>query len=210
MKRLRALICGIALLLHAPINLAAPGAHGPNGEHLDIPAGAGASSTSAPQFETMSEHLEITGHLHAESRQLRLYVNHFDNSEPVLDAATEVEVQVVLPDGDIAAAAVLDAQEGAYVVTDTALLAALRPAGEYPLMLTVIGPDSSRYGSDLLEAKLHVPQTGGEMPQEQATTPWLARVPPHVWITGSALFALRLLLDLFQGLRRRKRTTVAP
>jgi len=183
--------------------LAAPGAHGPNGEHLDIPAGAAVAGDSAPQFETMSEFLEITGHLHTDSQQLRLYINHFDDSEPVVDAGTEVEVQVLLPSGDITAEAPLDKAEGAYVVSDKKLLEALQVAGEYPLMLTVIGPEGSRYGSDLLEAKLHVPQTGEADAATSQEGSWLARVPLSVWLVLTAVLALRLLADALRWGRQR-------
>jgi len=182
---------------------AAPGAHGPNGEHLDIPAGAAVGGSSAPQFETMSEFLEITGHLHADSQQLRLYINHFDDSEPVLDETTEVELQAMLPGGDITAAAKLDAAEGAYVVSDKKLLDALQTAGEYALMMTVIGPEGSRYGSDLLEAKLHVPETDEGAADAVASANWLARVPLSVWLGLTAVLALRLLADVLRWGRQR-------
>jgi len=179
------------ILLCASRSFAAPGAHGPNGEHLDIPAGHVANADSQPQFETMSEHLEITGHLHADG--LYLYLNLFDSSAPVLDETTEVEVQLLLPTGDITAAAALDAGLGAYVVRDMALLTALQAAGEHALMLTIIGPENSSYGSDLLEAKLHVPESDAEA---VASNAWLARVPLSFWLTSFALLVLRLGFDI--------------
>ena len=46
---------GFALLVLAGTpSYAAPGAHGPNGEHLDAPAKAGANSGSVPSFEARS------------------------------------------------------------------------------------------------------------------------------------------------------------
>jgi len=173
-----------------PSSFAVPGAHGPNGEHLDVPASSVTNTDSQPQLETMSEHLEITGHLHADG--LRLYINHFDSSEPVLDENTEVEVQV-LSSATVTAAATFHASEGAYVVSDTALLDALQTAGEHALILTVIGPEDSRYGSDLLEAKLHIPETT----ETAASTGWLARVPLSLWWTCAALLLLRLLGDVW-------------
>jgi len=191
--------CAIALAcwvwLCIPSSFAALGAHGPNGEHLDVPASSVANADSPPQFETMSEHLEITGHLHADG--LRLYINHFDSSAPVLDERTEVEVQM-LSSATVTAAATFHVTQGAYVVSDTALLNALQTAGEHALILTVIGPDDSRYGSDLLEAKLHIPETA----EAAAMTGWLARVPLSFWWTCAALLLLRLLGDVWCWRRR--------
>ena len=48
--------------LSTGIAWASPGAHGPNGEHLDAAPTAGATS-SAPRFEAKSESYELVGRL---------------------------------------------------------------------------------------------------------------------------------------------------
>src|SRR3989475_3904658 len=51
-----------ALFAFADVSLAAPGAHGPNGEHLDGPA-TQVQGSSAPRLETRSESFEMVGRL---------------------------------------------------------------------------------------------------------------------------------------------------
>jgi len=85
------------------------------------------------------------------------------------------------------------------------MLDALQTAGEHALILTVIGPNDSRYGSDLLEAKLHIPET-----TEATTTPsLLARVPLSLWWTCAALLLLRLLGDVWCWRKRQLTKAIA-
>lgn len=122
---------------------AAPGAHGPSGEHLETPAG-GASASTAPGFETRSELFEIVGRLHSD--ELSLFVDRFDSNAPVMGATVEVE------SGGHKASATFHADLGDYSITDAALLAALKKAGEHALVLTVMAGDDA----DLLDATLVV------------------------------------------------------
>ena len=128
-------------LLANPAALAAPGAHGPNGEHLDAPATARAAS-ALPRVEAKSEMFELVATLHAS--ELSVLVDRFDTNEPVLGAALEVE------SGGIQAQATFHADHGDYAVDDPKLLALLRSPGEHGLVFTLIaGKDS-----DLLEGTL--------------------------------------------------------
>src|SRR5438105_2761993 len=69
---------------------ASPGAHGPNGEHLDGPPAAVASGTATPRLEAHSEMFEIVGHL--APGELALFINRYDSNEPVLGAKVDVEL----------------------------------------------------------------------------------------------------------------------
>lgn len=132
----------ILLALAGPWVWAAPGAHGPNGEHLDAPAGVAASASSAPRFEANSETFELVGRL--ESGALSLMVNRFATNEPVLQAKVEVE------SGSLKVPATFNPQAGDYVVSDAAFLKQLATPGDHPLVITVLAGNDT----DLLDGTL--------------------------------------------------------
>lgn len=141
-RRLLPAVVLIALLLtaHAPA-LAAPGAHGPNGEHLDGPTAVRAAS-ALPRIEASSEDFELVAELR--TGELAIVVDRYASNEPVLGAKLEVE------SGPLKAIAAFRAEQGDYVVTDAPLLKALAAPGEHGLVFTLVtGPDS-----DLLDGKL--------------------------------------------------------
>ena len=139
-----ALALALAVPLLAPSRaLASPGAHGPNGEHLDAPA-AGAAGASAPQIETFSELFELTGQL--SGGELSLLVDRYDSNEPVLNGKLEVQYK------DIKAQARYHADIGDYAVDDPRLLKALATPGKHALLFTFVAGEES----DLLEATLEV------------------------------------------------------
>ena len=135
------------LLLANPPALAGPGAHGPNGEHLDGPATLRATS-ALPRVEAKSEAFELVAELRA--TELIIVIDRFESNEPVLGAKLEVE------NGAFKAVAAYRAEQGDYVVTDAALLKSLAAPGEHGLVFTLlVGQDS-----DLLDGTL-VNATGG-------------------------------------------------
>ena len=139
----------MTLLLLAPPApaLAAPGAHGPNGEHLDGPATMRAAS-SLPRVEAKSEAFELVAELRA--GELAIFVDRFESNEPVLGAKLEVE------SGPLKAVAAFRAEQGDYVVTDAAMLKALAAPGDHGLVFTLLaGKDT-----DLLDGTL-VATAGG-------------------------------------------------
>lgn len=120
---------------------AAPGAHGPNGEHLDGPTTMRAAS-SQPRVEAKSEAFELVAELHAS--ELTILIDRYESNEPVLGARLEVE------SGPFKAVAAFRAEQGDYVVTDAAMLKALAAPGEHGLVFTLVaGKDS-----DLLDGTL--------------------------------------------------------
>lgn len=130
----------MALLAHTTA-MAAPGAHGPNGEHLDAPTTMRAAS-ALPRVEAKSDTFELVAELR--TGELVIVVDRFESNEPVLGAQLEVE------SGSLKAVAAFRAEQGDYAVTDAAMLKALAAAGEHGLVFTLVaGKDS-----DLLDGTL--------------------------------------------------------
>jgi len=137
----------LLLLASAPA-LAAPGAHGPNGEHLDGPATMRTAS-ARPRVEANTEAFELVAELRAS--ELAIVVDRYESNEPVLGAQLEVE------SGPLKAVAAFRADQGDYVVTDAAMLKSLAAPGEHGLVFTLVaGKDS-----DLLDGKLVNAAAGG-------------------------------------------------
>lgn len=132
------LIIGFTLnvqLLHA-----APGAHGPDGEHL-------ATETSQqlsllPRFETFSELFELVGELQPHS--LVLHLHDYQSNQPVANAQIELET------ANLSSSANYIADKNHYVIDDPALLAGLQQPGSHEIILTIISEDNA----DLLTASL--------------------------------------------------------
>jgi hypothetical protein len=138
---LRTAVLAAALL--AAQAFAAPGAHGPNGEHLDGPVQQ-ARTAASPRAETKSELFELVATL--AGGELSVLVDRYETNEPVLDAKVEVE------SGALKAVAKFQADYGVYSVDDAAMLQALARPGEHPLVFTIAaGPQT-----DLLDATLEV------------------------------------------------------
>lgn len=139
-----ALAAGLSALALASVSLgvaAAPGAHGPGGEHLDAPASV-ASASALPRVVAQSEAFELVAELRA--GELAIVVDRYETNEPVLGAALEVE------SGALKAVAAFRADQGDYVVTDAAFLEALSRPGEHALVFTLVAGQES----DLLDATL--------------------------------------------------------
>lgn len=145
----RVLLAGLAALLCAGLPVwAAPGAHGPGGEHLDGPAPAAAASAT-PRLEAHSELFELVGHLY--DSELSLMIDRYESNEPLLEAQVEVE------SGGLKAVAKFHADHGDYAVDDERLLALLRQPGEHALVFTIVKGQES----DLLDGTLVNTGTNG-------------------------------------------------
>jgi hypothetical protein len=137
----------ITLALAAAQALAAPGAHGPGGEHLDAPAAGSAAANTVPRLEAATDQFELVATL--ARGELAILIDRFESNEPVLGAQVQVE------SGGLKAVAAFRADSGDYAVADAPLLARLAQAGEHAIVFTVLaGADS-----DLLDGKLVI--TGG-------------------------------------------------
>jgi hypothetical protein len=136
---------GLALTLFSSSSFAAPGAHGPNGEHLDAP-GSSVTNSVAPRIETKSEAFELVGQL--QGGELSILINRFESNEPLLGANVEVE------SGNHKASAKFHSDHGDYAVADEAFLKVLAKPGQHPLVVTVVAGKEA----DLLEGTLNVPE----------------------------------------------------
>lgn len=143
---------------------ASPGAHGPNGEHLDS---RNVVLTSLnPKFETFTESFEMLGVL-LESK-LVIYLHDFKSNTPVKNASIELE------SGEFTAAADYSEELGTYSLTDQAMVELLNKTGEHEIVLTVMTEDNG----DLLVGNLsnnRVEHTGVEAEEDHHHHfPWWA------------------------------------
>lgn len=165
---------------------AGPGAHGPNGEHLDGPAGHSHSvASTAPRMETKSEDFELVATLAGD--ELSILIDRFATNEPVLGAKVEVQT------GQVKAVAKFHADHGDYAVADEAFLKALATPGEHALVVTL----NTGKESDLLDGVLKVEAVAAEHAHS---------VPRWAWGGGIVLL---LAAAVAVALRRaRRRTTL--
>jgi hypothetical protein len=135
---------GALLLVASTLSIAGPGAHGPNGEHLDGPATTRAAS-ALPRVEAQTETFELVATLQA--GELSVLIDRYDSNEPVLNARLEVE------SGGVKAKATFHADQGDYAVDNPKLLALLRTPGEHGLVFTLTaGKDSDLLNGTLVTA----------------------------------------------------------
>ncbi|MFK4709156.1 MAG: hypothetical protein ACT6S0_00480 [Roseateles sp.] len=127
--------------------VAAPGAHGPNGEHLDGPTTTASAGSSRPRIEAKTEQFELVATLGG--GELSMLIDRFATNEPVLNAQVEIE------SGGLKAKAPFHADLGDYAVADEAMLKLLSKPGDHAIVITVIAGDDS----DLLDATLKVTAT---------------------------------------------------
>lgn len=120
---------------------ASPGAHGPNGEHLDTSNSVLASFN--PKFESFTESFELLGELF--DTQLVIYLHDFKTNVPIEGADIELE------SGELSARAQYSDTLKAYVLTEQNMLELLNIEGEHEIVLTVMTQDNG----DLLLANLN-------------------------------------------------------
>lgn len=179
----------IVFLMSVGPVLAAPGAHGPGGEHLDAPASA-ATGKGAPRIEASSETFELVGRL--AGGELSILVDRFETNEPVLGAELEVRF------GDLRATAKFHADHGDYAIDEAAMLKALAVPGEHALVFRIVaGADS-----DLLDGTLSVPADAGDADHHDQD-----HVLERVLISAGALAAV--LFAVFLWRRRARRQVMA-
>lgn len=172
------MLCAVALAL-GPAQ-ASPGAHGPNGEHLDAPLGASGSG-SVPLVETFSEDFELVGQL--SGGELSVMIDRYQTNEPVEKAQLEVQYK------DIKAKATFHADMGDYAIDDARLLKALAVPGKHALLFTLVAGEES----DLLEGTLVVPEAHHDDAEHGGA--WK-------WALGAVLLGAALLCAVL--LRRRR------
>ena len=140
MKLFASIIVAFSLMASA---FASPGAHGPNGEHLDGQVSSGPAG-SVPRVETFSEMFELVGQL--SGGEFSVMIDRYDTNEPVLNGTLEVQYK------DMKAIAKYHADMGDYAIDDAKLLKALSLPGKHALLFTLVAGEES----DLLEGTLEV------------------------------------------------------
>lgn len=132
------LLFGVFLQSHALY--AAPGAHGPDGEHLATDTHTQVSLP--PRFETFSDVFELVGELQHDT--IVLYLHDFATNQFIADAQIELE------SGELATTADFVAAEHHYIIKNPELVQRLQQAGRHELILTIISANQA----DLLTASL--------------------------------------------------------
>lgn len=144
----------LTLLATLPLSLAAsPGAHGPNGEHLDGPPASAAGSDGRPRAEGFSELFEFVAHL--EKDALTMMMNVYETNEPVDGADVEVEFS------GIKEKAKFDPATGVYRFDDAKLIAALSVPGKHPLTFNVTKGDDFDIVPGTLDVSEHAHEHAG-------------------------------------------------
>lgn len=168
---------------------ASPGAHGPNGEHLDGPVQTAGAAQAAPRFEAQSDTFELVARL--QGGELSMLINRYASNEPVLNAEVEVEA------GGHKAKAPFHADLGDYAVDDKAMLDALAVAGDHAVIVTILaGADT-----DLLDGTL---VTHPVADARDADHHGVTGLSITAWIVVAAL-AVALLIVLATVRRNRSR-----
>lgn len=160
--------------------LANPGAHGPNGEHLDGPASSSAAGSSLPRVETFTEAFELVGHL--SGGELSIMIDRYETNEPVLNGQLEVQYK------DLKAKAKFHPDLGDYAIDDPRFLKAISAPGTHALLFTLIAGEES----DLLEGSLQANPAAGEHGHDSlAERPWFIALV-IVTVLLAAAFIVRL------------------
>ena len=174
-SRLRHAMLADTFIVSAAISLstsAAPGAHGPGGEHLDAPGASVSAGNASPRVESKSETFELVGRL--ESGVLSILIDRYETNEPVLDASVDIE------SGGTKAKAAFRAEQGDYVVTDPAMLKLLSGPGPYSLIFTI----SAGKDSDLLDGKLVSGSAAGSHESAGGISGAIRGLPIAAWIAA--------------------------
>ena len=130
----------IVFALNVQLLNAAPGAHGPDGEHLTTETSQQLSLL--PRFEAFSDVFELVGEL--QPHALVLHLHDYQSNLPVADAQIELET------AGLSSSAHFVADKNHYLLEDPALLAALQQHAKHEIVLTIISADNA----DLLTASL--------------------------------------------------------
>lgn len=169
---------------------AAPGAHGPNGEHLDAPGGAHVHTDAGPRIDTFTETFELVGHL--QGGELSILIDRYETNEPVLNGKLEVELN------GLKALARFHADHGDYAIDDANFLKALAKPGKHSLVFTLTAGEES----DLLEGTLEVTAEdvshGGSREEANGHNFSLRN-----WAIGGVLLAILLVAAVIVMLRQK-------
>lgn len=137
-------------MLFAGILRASPGAHGPNGEHLDHSPAESDHAEATPRFESFTENFELVGKLN--SAGLSVVVDEYKTNVPVVNAAVELEVNGIKATGKF------HEDTNDYAFDDPKILEQIKKPGEHELVFTI----NTATDSDLIPASLYVGSKNAE------------------------------------------------
>lgn len=177
---LRGCLAALALATALPL-AAAPGAHGPGGEHLDAPSSQ-IGGTLLPRLEANSDLFELVAEL--KDGQLRIYVDRYVSNEPVADASVEVE------SGNLKALAAYQAAAGHYLLEAPDFLKALGAPGEHPLVFTILAGEDADLINGTLDTRSADAGYGNDHGHSHALE-WTAWGVGGLLATGLLVVALR-------------------
>lgn len=188
MKYLHLLL--ILLCVAVPAH-AAPGAHGPNGEHLDGQTATAGAGGSVPRLETFSETFELVGHL--SGGELSVMIDRYETNEPVLNGQLDVEYK------GLKAKATFHPDLGDYAIDDAKMLKALSVPGKHPLLFTLVAGNES----DLLEGTLEVAATDTHAHSDGFWQKWFS-----VALVAALLLAAFLLVTVIRRVRMKRKEKI--
>ena len=169
---------------------AAPGAHGPNGEHLDAPGGAHVHTDAGPRIDTFTETFELVGHL--QGGELSILIDRYETNEPVLNGKLEVEFN------GLKALARFHADHGDYAIDDANFLKELAKPGKHSLVFTLTAGEES----DLLEGTLEVTaEDASHGPSHDSSSDHEFSL--RNWLIGGVLLAILLVAIVIAMLRQK-------
>lgn len=180
----------IFYLLTMSAAVAAPGAHGPNGEHLDAPVGAQVRTDTAPRIDTFTESFELVGHLRG--GELSILIDRYETNEPVLNGKLEVEFN------GLKAPAKFHADHGDYAIDDANFLKALAKPGTHSLIFTLAAGEESDFFEGTLEVKAADQVDGHSNGDSHGDAFSLGK-----WAIGTALLSILLVALVILTLRRK-------
>jgi hypothetical protein len=141
-------LLALALLLLSLAVHSSPGAHGPNGEHLDMEQSN--QPIQRPKFETFTESFELLGEVF--SNELIIYLHDFETNTPTQFAIIDLEV------GALTASASFDEAQNRYIINDVNFISALNVSGEHEVVATILTEDNG----DLLVSNFVMPQANAQ------------------------------------------------
>ncbi|WP_143452305.1 hypothetical protein [Lacimicrobium alkaliphilum] len=159
---LRGAVCATGITFSA-LAFSAPGAHGPNGEHLDVDTQV--QQTENPKFESFTESFELLGEVFSD--KVRLYLHDFSTNKPVANASIELESDT------LSVQAGFSDDHQYYVIRDEAFVSKLNQPGEHEIVVTIL---TEEHG-DLLASTLLTPEAAsapqhGHEEEHHHAFPW--------------------------------------
>jgi hypothetical protein len=128
-------LLALTLLLLSLSAQSSPGAHGPNGEHLDMEQSN--QPTQRPKFEMYTESFEVLGEVF--SNELIIYLHDFETNTPTQSASIDLEI------GSLTASASFDEAQNRYIVNDVNFISALNVSGEHEVVATIMTQDNGEH-----------------------------------------------------------------